>query len=504
MIRVEEREKIRRAYFIEDKSMREISRELGHSRSTVKKALEGAEAVAYTLKQPRAAPVLGPYKTQIDELLAANEELPRKQRYTSKKIYLALKDAGYAGSESSVRGYVSKQRGGQKKRAVYIPLEFDRGTDGQVDWGEAEVILAGEQVTVQLFVLRLCYSRRLFVRAYPRQKQEAFFEGHVAAFRYMQGIPRRLSYDNLKAAVLRVLQGHNREEQTAFIQFRSHYLFESHFCTLGQGHEKGRVEDGVGFARRNFLVPPPEVDSFAELNAQLLAACEADDARTVARQATPIGQAWQQEQPHLLALPARDYDCCVTKAVTLNGYSQVEFQTNRYSVPADQNYYNLVLKAYPFEVKILYLNEVIARHPRCYGHRQDVLDPLHYLPLLEQRPGAFAHAQPIRRWRESWPAAYERLLTSLQQQWPDGRGVREFVRILKLHQAHPHEQVARAVEQALAYGCGHLDGVQLCLNQLQRPETEPPVLDLTDRPHLRTVGTQRPDLSRYDQLLEQV
>jgi len=504
MISVEDRERIRRAYFIENKSMRQIARELGHSRDTVKKAIEAAEPATYTLRRPRPAPTLGPYMARIDELLEENERLPRKQRYTGHRIYELIQSDGYMGSESSVRGYIAKRRKEKRRPQVYIPLEFDPGTDAQVDWGEAIAEIVSERVTVQLFLMRLCYSRRLFVMAFPTQKQEAFFEGHVRAFHFFGGVPRRISYDNLKAAVQRVLQGRNRKEQETFVVFRSHYLFESHFCTPGQGHEKGRVEDGVGFARRNFLVPIPKVASFEELNDHLLSACLVDDQRRVDRQELTIGQAWEMERPYLLPLPQKDFECCVIKPVTLNGFGQVEFETNRYSVPADEAYRNLVVKAYAFRIDILHMNDVIASHPRCYERHQDILDPLHYLPLLEQRPGAFDHAKPIRRWRERWPPVCERLLTQLRAQWPDGRGVREFVRILKLHRDYPADLVAQAIGQALEYGCAHADGVRLCLRQLMNPELPVSPIDLTRWPELVGVGTQAPDLRCYDQLLERM
>ena len=314
-------------------------------------------------------------------------------------------------------------------------------------------------------------------------------------------MPKRITYDNLKAAVFRILEGRNRKEQERFILFRSHYLFDSHFCTPGKGHEKGRVEKGVGFGRRNFLAGVPEFASFQELNRHLLSACQADDARRVDRQPVTIGEAWEMERPYLLPRPENDFECCISKPVVLNGYSQIEYETNRYSVPTDQAYRKLMLKAYPFRIDILHLDRVIASHSRCYDRKQDVLDPLHYLPLLEQRPGAFDHAKPVRRWRESWPPVYEQLLAHLRAKWPDGKGVREFIRILKLHRDHPADLIAQAVTQALAYGCGHLDGVQLCLRQLTEPETSISAIDLTKWPQLIDLGNQGPDLSRYDQLL---
>jgi transposase len=501
MITVEKREQIRRAYFIEQKSMRAISRELHCSRETIKKAIASAEPEEYALRIPRPAPVLGSYKARIDELLVENETLPRKQRYTGRKIYELVYKDGYRGSESGVYVYIWKQRREKKRPQVYLPLEFDPGTDAQVDWGEAIAIMSGQQVTVQMFVMRLCYSRRRLVTAYPTQRQECFLDGHKQAFHFFEGVPQRVSYDNLKTAVKRVLEGRKREEQRQFIVFRSHYLFESRFCTPAQGHEKGGVESDVGFSRRNFMVPIPRVSSFTELNALLLERCRADDGRTVDRQPKSIGQMWAEERPRLRALPEHDFDCCATRAVTLNGYGQVQFETNRYSVPADKAQRNLVLKAYPFHIEVLNQSEVIARHPRCYERKQDILDPLHYLSLLEQRPGAFEHAKPIRRWRARWPAVYETLLTHLRQQWPEGRGVREFVRILGLHRHHPADVVAQAIEQALNYNCAHSDGVTLCLRQLTQPDTRPEAIDLTDHPQLLTMGVEAPDLACYDQLL---
>lgn len=501
MMTVEAREAIRRAYFIDGKSIRTIAREQGHGRRVIREALQSAEPARYRLVQPRPAPVLGPYHARIDQLLAENAQAPRTQRYTSHKIYGLLRADGYPGSESRVRGYIAGHRRQHQRPAVFLPLEFDPGTDAQADWGEGAVIMAGEQVSVQVFGMRLCYSRRLFLMAFPAQRQEAFFAGHVHAFQHFHGVPQRISYDNLKTAVQRILTGHTRQEQQSFIAFRSHYLFDSHFCTPGQGHEKGGIEHGLGFGRRNFLVPLPEVASFDDLNAYLLAQCQADDARQVQGQPHTIGQAWEQERPHLRPLPIGDFPCCVTRPVALTPYSQVIFETNRYSVPVEQARPSLVLKAYPLWIEIFSPEQRIARHPRCYDRDQDLFDPLHYLPLLAQRPGAFEHAKPLRQWRHTWPPVYEQLLSRLRTQWPDGRGVREFIRILHLHRDYPVSLLEQAVTQALAYGCGHLDGVTLCCHQLLHPEVPMTALTLADQPRLQQVGLQPLDLAQYDHLL---
>lgn len=501
MLTVEKREQIRRAYHVEEKSIRAICTELACSAKTVRKALASAEPAQYTLHTPRSAPVLGPYQERIQALLAENATLPRKQRYTAHRLYTLLQAEGYAGAESTVRGYVAHLRAEARRPKVYLPLEFEPGQDAQVDWGEAEVVLHGAVVKVEVFLMRLCYSRRTFVMAFPAQTQEAFLAGHVAAFEFFGGVPHRISYDNLKAAVLRILQGHTRREQERFIVFRSHYLYASFFCNPGQGHEKGGVESAVGYSRRNYCVPRPVAESYAELNAYLAGQCAADDARQVTGQPQPIGAAWAQERPLLRLLPAHPFECCVVEPVTLTPYGQVTYATNHYSVPSDEAERHLTLKAYPFEIVVQNTTDEIARHPRCYGHGQTILDPLHYLNLLEQRPAAFPYAQPLRQWRATWPPVYERLLAHLQAQQPDGPGIQEFVRILKLHRQYPADLIAQAITEALAHDCAHLTGVTLWIHNLRHPTPDIPPVDLQAQPALQALAATPPDLQTYDQLL---
>lgn len=500
---MKEWEEIRRAYHLEEKSLRQIARETGRARQTVTRMVEGEGPPGYRLREGREAHKLGPYKEQIQKLLGENKQLPRKQRWTAPSIFREIQADGYEGAESTVRHYVGQVRKLLKQPAVFLPLAFDPGSDAQVDWGEGEVILAGQQITAQLFLMKLSYSRRTFMMAFPSQKQEAFFAGHVAGFNFFEGVPHRISYDNLKTAVKEILQGRHRVEQEAFFHFRGYYLFESHFCTPGAGHEKGQVEHSVGFNRRNYLVPLPEVNSFAELNDYLLQRCLADDERQVQGQPQSIGQMWQEERQWLRPLPTYPFDCCRTSMVTLNRYSQVQLETNHYSVPADLACPQLTAKLYPLEVKLYRPgeSEPIAVHPRCYEKHQEIIDPLHYLPLLLQRPGAFDHAKPVRQWRETWPPVYETLLAHLRQQWPDGRGVREFIAILHLHRDYSQAEIEAAIEAALAHHCPHADGVRLWLTQLSQPTPTFPTLDLAAHPRLVGIGEQVVQAGVYDALL---
>ncbi len=504
MLEVEEREEIRRAYHVEGKKIREISRELGYSRQTVRKAIVAADGKKMLKKRERKAPVMGPYKERIKELYAESERQPRKQRYTGKTIYKIVNKEGYQGSLSTVGHYLAELRKEKRRPQVYLPLEFDPGTDAQVDWGEAVVIMKGEPKKVQLFVMRLSYSRRVYMRAFPNQKQEAFLEGHVEAFKHFGGVPHRISYDNLKTAVAEVLRGKKRKEQRQFITFRSHYLFESHFCTPGAGNEKGGVEHGVGYLRRNYMTPLLKVNSYQELNDQLGQSCLEDDERQVSGQKTSIKVAWAEEISYLRPLPNDEMDYSRSLGVVLTPYSQVVVETNRYSVPTDKGLKKLRVKLYPFRVEIYRPDEKepLAVHPRSYGHQEDIFDPLHYLPLLEKRPGALGHTKPVREWRKAWPPVYETLLSRLQEQYPDdGRGVREFIRILGLHQTYPVDLIEQAVKQSLEFNCAHADGVALCLRQISHPDPAQAELDLSGHPKLSSVGQQKVDLAQYDSFL---
>jgi len=292
-------------------------------------------------------------------------------------------------------------------------------------------------------------------------------------------------------------------EQESFFHFRGYYLFDSHFCTPGAGNEKGGVEHSVGFNRRHYLVPMPAVSGFEELNAFLWQKCLEDDERRVSGQPATIGQMWQEERSRLRSLPAYPFDCCRTTTVHLTRYSQVRLETNRYSVPTDQASRQLTAKLYPFRVELYRSGEKepVAVHARCYGRAQEIIDPLHYLPLIRQRPGAFHHAKPLRRWREQWPPIYEELLKQLREKWPDGRGVREFVNILYLHREYSQQEMEAAIQAALAHHCAHLDGVQLWLTQRRRPEPTFATLNLDEHPRLTGLGEQRVDAGAYDALV---
>jgi hypothetical protein len=283
--------------------------------------------------------------------------------------------------------------------------------------------------------------------AFPTQRQEAFFEGQRRAFEWYDGVPARLSYDNLTTAVRKVLRGKNREEQQAFIAFRSHYLFESHFATPATPREQGRVESLVGYMRRNYFVPVPVVSSFEELNRMLLARLQEDDKRLATGKEMTIGEAWEAEKSRLLPLPRFPYRCCVSRPVQANRLSLVVFDNHRYSVPVEYGFSKLTLHAYTWRIEIACGDRTIASHRRRYGNEPDAMEVEHYLPLLERRPGAFPYAVAVRRW--DMPVVYREFYQALSRNH-NGDGVREFIQVLMLGRQCGREVMEQAMTQALA------------------------------------------------------
>jgi transposase len=469
MITVEDKEIIRRAYYIEHKSIRQIQRETGYHRKTIRKALDDGMVPEYNEKEPRPTPALTPVKSIIDHWLAEDEKQSPKQRHTAKRMYERLKaEYGFSGAESTIRKYVGQVRR-QLRNEVFIPLSFAPGQLAQIDFGEAAVCISREQLIAQLFCLRMGYSKQTFVMALPSQSQESFFLGHVRAFAFLGGVPRQLVYDNLKTAVKTILEGHNRKEQSAFTAFRSHYLFESRFCNVRQAHEKGLVEGLVGYARRNWLVPIPEYNSWDELNEALWEKCLAEGTRQLRGMEMTIGQAMAAEKPHMLPLPS------------------------------ERAYESKWLKAYPDRVEITNGHQMLAVHPRCYGKHQDILNPLHYLSLLEQRPGAYEHAKPIHQWQQRWPDVYDRYFAALREHLPGDQSTREFIRILRLHEHYPEQAIASAMEESLLCHCYSSDGFRQLVMRLTEPSIPPALPGLTGE--LATQSVEWPDLVDYDRLL---
>ncbi len=460
MITVDQKEIIRREYFLNRKSIREIAKELHHGRATIRKAIYDPGIPTYKRSVPAPKRTIGAFVEVILQWLQEDKRRPTKQRHTAKRIYERLQaEYGYQGSDRTVRREVNRLRG--KIPESHVPQTYQPADGGAFDFGEAYVLLGGRETKVHLGYLRLDYSSKYLVVALPTERQEALFECHLRGFTYL-GVPRRVRYDNLKPAVHKILTGKNRQEQAAWVSFRSHFLFESEYVTPGRGQEKGGVENLVGYVRRNFLVPLPDVQDFAELNAYLLDCCERD-ARQRQRFGRTVQELWQEELASLRRVPEKLPPACVSLLGKVNRRQQVRLGGNWYSVPPEYVGRLVTIHAYVFRVTIAYQDRVIASHVRSYDREEEVLDPHHYLPVLLKKPGAFARATPILKW--PLPVVYEVYHRQLQKRREGPGGTKEYIRILMLLKDHPLQQVTAAVEQASGSGLYGYEAVKTCLGE---------------------------------------
>lgn len=444
-------EYIRTAHRVYGKSVRLIARETGHDRKTIRRVLRG-EMSGYPKRAYQPYPVLGPYLRLIDDWLEGDRAVSAKQRHTATRIYQRLvSEEGFTGSESAVRQYVrlAKIRLGVGSPRAFIPLDPDCGKEAEVDWGCAQAVIGGEEQRVKFFCMRSKYSGKHFVCCYPCERQQAFFDGHLRAFAFFGGVFETLVYDNLSAAVRKVLQGKGRIEQESFRAFRAYYSFESRFCNLSAGHEKGGVEGLVGYARRNYMVPVPRAENLEELNERLLRSCVAFGSRRIAGREKTVEELFEEEKAHLIALPASPFANTVISRARVSPYSTVLLDRNRYSVPV--RYAGLWVSASlgVDSIELFHEGKSLARHPRVFGDGKWQLDADHYLDLLRQRPAAFSSARPIRQWRRVWPDCLERLLCRFREKQGEMEGTKDFVSVLMLYRSHTPEEIESAVEQAL-------------------------------------------------------
>ena len=480
---------IRRKVLVEGASKRSIHRDYGIGHQALAKILANAEPPGYQMAEIRRKPVIGPHLATIEAILADDKEAPPKQRHTARRIFERLRDEhGYTGCYSQVQTAV--QRAKQYSKEAFVPLSHPPG-HSQFDFGEAVVEIDGVRTKAHLGVITLPYSDTYFLSAYPRECTETFQASHVAGFEFFGGVPLRISYDNTTIAVSKVM-GRDRVLTRAFLALQSHYLFDHHFCRVGRGNEKGHVENHVGYSRRNLLVPVPSFPSWAAMNEYLAACCYADLFRTVRGKVGTKADRLVDDRAAMLALPSEAFEPRRVAQGHANSLSLVRFDRNDYSVPTAFAHHEVTVIGGIEEVAITSGTGVVARHVRCWDKEQTTYDPLHYLALLERKPGAIDYARPLEDWQ--LPGCFAVLRRRLEADLGH-KGTREFIKVLRLLENASMASLARAVDQALAIGATGADAIALIL--FHHAEQPVGLFSLDGHPHLKSVVLDPPDLAAY-------
>jgi transposase len=487
--------RIRREFFSRGRSIKEIVRDLHVSRNTVRKVVRsGATALSYE-REVQPLPKLGQWRADLDRLLLSNAGKSSRERLTLMRVFEALRGLGYEGGYDAVRRYA---RTWQRERSAltsdaYVPLSFAPGEAYQFDWSHEVVLINGVTVKIKVAHVRLCHSRMLFVRAYPRESQEMVFDAHDRAFAFFKGTCRRGIYDNMKTAVETIFVGRERAYNRRFLQMCSHYLVDPVACTPASGWEKGQVENQVGVVRERFFTPRIRVKSYEELNALLL-----DQAIAYAKAHThpefkdrTVWQAFEAERPFLVAYAGR-FDGFHATPASVSKTCLVRFDNNRYSVAAGAVGRPVEVRAYADRIELRQDGRVVGDHPRAFGRDQTVFDPWHYVPVLARKPGALRNGAPFKNW--VLPNGLDRVRRKLAGV---DDGDRQMVTILTAVLSDGLSAVEAACQEALREGVHSADVI---INILARQREPTAVITVITPDALKLRYEPTADCARYDTL----
>jgi transposase len=484
-------------------SIRQIARQFGHSRSTVRHALNNAEPHPEPLTRNRSAPLLGPFQALIDQILADDRTAPPKQRHTAAQVFRRLRDEqGYRGGYAQVRRYVRTHR--HRHQETFIPLGHLPGRRLEADFGHIHVDFPEGRRLVPFLVTAWAYSNAPFVLALPFERTEAVLEGMVAAFEFFDAVPKEVWWDNPKTIAALILQGRERRLHPRYAALASHYVFDPRFCMPGRGNEKPDAEGTVKAVQRRFATPVPRVADLEELNIRLRERCVAERQRVVQSLSGPftIHDRLAEDRAAASPLPPHRFDACVIRpALAVDKYQTVAFDGNRYSVPRAFAFQMVTVKGYVDRVVIVARGQAVATHRRCFTKHEMILEPTHYLAALDRKPGALDHAPVFRDWQ--LPGCFARFRAVLEGHHGAAAGARRFVRVLQLLSEHPLTRVSQAIE---ACQSEHLDSVEAVIQRTRSlaaieaatrgGASLPAEASTTPQVHVPL-----PDLSRFDQLL---
>ena len=495
MLTVETIGRVRREFHVKGKRIKAIARELRVSRNTVRRIVRGDETVHRYARKEQPLPQLGAYVTALDEMLATNAGKPQRECLSFMRMFEELRLSGYAGGYDAVRRYARawERQQGIRSAEAYVPLSFAPGEAYQFDWSHEVVVLDGVTNVVKVAQVRLCHSRMLFVRAYPREAQEMVFDAHNRAFAFFRGACERGIYDNMRTAVDAVFVGKERTFNRRFLQMTSHYLVEPTACTPAAGWEKGQVENQVATVRGRFFTPRLKFRSYEELNVYLLDRCVAfAKAQPHPEQKErSVFEVFEDERRTLIPYPG-PFDGFHATTVAVSKTCLVRFDNNRYSVMASAVGRPVDVHAYADRIVIKQDGLVVGEHSRRFGRNQTAYDPWHYVPVLARKPGALRNGAPFKDW--PLPASIERVRRKLKA---TDDGDRQMVKILTAVLTDGLQAVEAACAEAIDAGIASADVI---LNVLARRQSQTASAPIETPASLSLKIAPLADCARYDRL----
>ncbi|MBC5767494.1 IS21 family transposase [Ramlibacter albus] len=489
--------KVRRMYFRQGKSVREIVRLTSLSRNTVRKWLKAPLEGEPRYRRSERPGKLSAFHEALQLALKADAHRPRYERRTARALHAQIRGDGYDGSYSRVTDFVRAWRQGEGQSVsanAFVPLLFELGEAYQFDWSEEGPVVGGIYYRMQVAQLKLCASRAFWLVAYPSQGHEMLFDAHTRSFAAMGGIARRGIYDNMKTAVDKVRKGKGRTVNKRFAAMCAHYLVDADFCNVASGWEKGVIEKNVQDSRRRIWIEAAKLrfGSFVELNAWLADRCRAlwAEIRHPEHDQFSVAEMLEHERPHLMPMP-EPFDGYVENPARVSSTCLVTVARNRYSVPCELAGQMLSTRLYPGRIVVVADDKKVASHERLSDRGQTRYDWQHYIPLVERKPGALRNGAPFA----DMPEPLQQLRWALLR---DPGGDRVMAQVLSIVPTAGLDAVLVAVELALEgaprgrIGAEHVLNVIARLNAAPAPQNAATGLQVADKPLANT--------GRYDSL----
>jgi transposase len=465
----------------------QVAVELGLDVKTVR--VWAAQQQYHPRPNPKRPSKLDPFKADIARWL---EQHP----FSATQILARLREAGYAGGYSILKDFIRSVR--PHRQPAYLTLSFAPGECAQIDWGCAGALAVGStRRRLSFLVMVLCYSRKLYVEFTLAETMEQFLAAQQNALTCWGGSPASLMIDNLKTAVLSHPSGQPAQLHPRYLDFARHYGVQIKACNVRAAHEKGRVENGVGYVKKNFLAGLTRDGlSLAALNAAAWRWLEqVANVRLHGETKQKPDELFALEKPHLQPLPPALYDVSVVRAVQATSRFRVHFDGNRYSVPAEYAGARLSLHADPQRLRFYHGQQLLAEHLRSYDRNRDFENPDHVRALLAQRRRA-RDQKLLQRFLQLSPCAedYYRQLVSRRFHAPD-----HVARIVALSELYGVDAVARALADACQFQAYSADYIANILEARRRQASEaaPGALHLTRSQDLLELDLPEANLSLY-------
>lgn len=474
---------IRHKVKVEGVSIRRVAREMGVSRNTVRKYL-GESEPRRRERKPRGRPVWTSVMERIEGLLDEwRGRTTAKQRISGTRVHRQLIEEGFKVGITTVRRVLAERR--RQALEVYIPLVHRPGEEAQVDFFAVTVEEGGVQREVWKLLIRLMYSGRDFVWLYEQCDQLAFLDGHVRAFAHFGGVPARLVYDNLSAAVKRRV-GLQLKLTDRFRALVSHYLFEPCFARPGEGHDKGGVESRGRGIRLAHLTPVPRGESLPDIAASVLADIDHAARKKCDQQGRTVMERFADEAGRLRALPERPFEARRVEVVTISRQALARVDGREYSLPSHWSQLEATAYVGVEDIRFSCYGEETTRKRARKRREVHYLD---YLRELAKKPQALRQVAPelLAEMDESYRKLHGMLVAK--------QGELEAAKVLAKLLGCAHSQGEQAVGAALAAALAKER------EHPASPRSDTPPQEVTVPPRLAAIHVAAAKASDYDALL---